>query len=63
MEKDTVDPSKYKGGVTTNHGVKISNNDVWLAATSSESQGPALLEDEYGREKVSSRLILHSSRV
>lgn len=52
LEKDTVDPSKYTGGITTNHGVKISNDDAWLAATTNDRQGPQLLEDEYGREKV-----------
>lgn len=53
MEKDMVDTSKQTG-MTTNHGIAVSNTDIWLSATTSDRQGPQLLEDEWAREKVSS---------
>jgi catalase len=38
--------------ITSDWGVKQSNTDDWLKVTSDGQQGPMLLEDGFGREKV-----------
>ncbi|TAQ85095.1 hypothetical protein B7494_g6583 [Chlorociboria aeruginascens] len=38
--------------VTTDSGVKQSTHDLWLSASTGDRQGPALLEDNYAREKI-----------
>lgn len=53
LQKDTIEPSA-KTNLTSDYGVKQSNTDHWLSVSSEEHQGPALLEDPFGREKVSS---------
>lgn len=47
--KDVHDPS-YR--ITSDYGVKQNDTDHWLAAVSEDKQGPQLLEDPFGREKV-----------
>jgi catalase len=47
--KDVHDPS-YR--ITTDFGVKQNNTDDWLSVVSDDKQGPQLLEDHAGREKV-----------
>lgn len=51
MKKDIIDPTS-NDFLTSDYGVKSSNTDVWLHASSADRQGPALLEDNFGREKV-----------
>jgi catalase len=38
--------------LASDFGVKTGNTDVWLSASTEEHKGPALLEDNFGREKV-----------
>lgn len=38
--------------LTSEFGVRQSNTDNWLSASTSERKGPALLEDNWAREKV-----------
>jgi catalase len=47
--KDVHDPSNR---ITSDYGVKQNNTDDWLGVTSEDKQGPMLLEDHFGREKV-----------
>ena len=54
--KDVNDPS-YR--ITSDYGVKQHDTDHWLAAVSEDKQGPQLLEDPFGREKVR-QLLLHN---
>jgi catalase len=51
--KDVHDPN-YR--ITSDFGVKQTNTDDWLAVVSDDQQGPQLLEDSFGREKVCSTL-------
>ena len=39
--------------MTSDWGLKVSNTDDWLSVSTEEKQGPALLEDGWGRERVS----------
>jgi hypothetical protein len=57
--KDVHDPS-YR--ITSDYGVKQTNTDDWLAVVSDDQQGPQLLEDSFGREKVCSTSANHASR-
>lgn len=43
-----------KGGqtITTDYGVKQTNTDHWLKVVNEDKNGPSLLEDAFGREKV-----------
>ena len=50
MNYDKKDPSE-KSVFTTNTGMGVENTDVWLKVTG-DKQGPALLQDHHGREKV-----------
>ncbi|KAF2100902.1 catalase [Rhizodiscina lignyota] len=51
LAKDTKDYSKdYK--LTSDYGVKQENTDAWLRVVSEDKQGPMLLEDPFGREKI-----------
>jgi catalase len=52
--KDVHDPS-YK--LTSDYGVKQTNTDDWLGVASENKNGPMLLEDSFGREKVWSHSI------
>jgi len=38
--------------LTSDFGVRQNNTDVWLHASTGDRQGPALLEDNFAREKV-----------
>lgn len=38
--------------LTSDFGVKNPSHDNWLSASTADRQGPALLEDNFGREKV-----------
>lgn len=38
--------------MTNDHGVKQSNTDIWLSASTADRKGPQLLEDNWAREKV-----------
>lgn len=50
LAKNTVEPTS-KDRLTSDFGVKSSNTDVWLSASTGDRQGPALLEDNFAREK------------
>jgi catalase len=49
---DTKHDLLAKQAMTNDIGVKQGNTDEWLSATTPERQGPALLGDNFGREKV-----------
>ncbi len=53
LSKDIVNNEDKNARITTDFGVKINNTDDWLTASTEEHQGPQLLEDFHGREKVS----------
>lgn len=53
LAKDTIEPTN-KTKLTSDWGVKQENTDHWLSITNDKHTGPALLEDSFGREKVSS---------
>ncbi|KAJ3520830.1 hypothetical protein NM688_g9107 [Phlebia brevispora] len=50
LQRDLIDQSK--GGLTTDHGVKVSDHDNWLKVTDGTHAGPSLLEDQIAREKI-----------
>ena len=50
MSYDKKEPSP-KSRFTTNTGMGVDNTDVWLKVAG-DKQGPALLQDHHGREKV-----------
>jgi len=50
LQKDTFD-LQTSAGLTTDHGVKVSNTDDWLKVTDGQA-GPSLLEDQISREKI-----------
>ena len=50
MSYDKKDPSE-KSIFTTNTGQGVDNTDAWLKVNG-DKQGPALLQDHHGREKV-----------
>jgi len=52
MDYNKKDPSD-KSIFTTNTGQGVGDTDVWLKVAG-DKQGPALLQDHHGREKVSS---------
>ncbi|PBK83955.1 catalase-domain-containing protein [Armillaria gallica] len=51
LESDTLTPS-VGSGLTTDHGVKISDTDNWLKVSDGVTGGPSLLEDQIAREKI-----------
>lgn len=51
LAADTVQPSESTR-ITSDWGTKQSDTDDWLKVTSGDQQGPMLLEDGFGREKV-----------
>ncbi|KAK0443540.1 catalase [Armillaria borealis] len=51
LEDDTITPS-VGSGLTTDHGVKISDTDNWLKVSDGVTVGPSLLEDQIAREKI-----------
>ncbi|KAI0932534.1 catalase A [Taiwanofungus camphoratus] len=53
LEKDSIDPaSNPTRGLTTDHGVFVTDTDNWLKAQDGIHTGPSLLEDQIGREKI-----------
>ncbi|RDL39746.1 Catalase [Venustampulla echinocandica] len=51
MKPETFDPSE-SDRITSDFGVLQHNTDVWLKASTGDKQGPALLEDNFAREKI-----------
>lgn len=51
MARDTREPSD-KDRLTSDFGVKQSNNDDWLRVANGDHTGPSLLEDQFAREKI-----------
>lgn len=51
LKKDFVRQTE-KTKLSSEFGVKQPNNDNSLSATTADRQGPVLLEDTWGREKV-----------
>ncbi|ROV94480.1 hypothetical protein VSDG_05923 [Cytospora chrysosperma] len=51
LQKDTVEPTQDTR-ITSDYGVKQNNTDHWLSVSTEDRQGPALLEDPFGREKI-----------
>lgn len=51
MKKD-LRPVTSSDFLTSDFGVKQTSHDNWLSASTGEKQGPALLEDNFAREKV-----------
>ncbi len=51
LERNVRDDTQ-KAPLTSDFGVRQSNNDDWLKVVSDDKIGPALLEDPFGREKV-----------
>lgn len=51
LKKD-ICPQTSNDLMTSDFGVRQSNTDNWLSASTSDRQGPALLEDNWAREKV-----------
>ncbi|KAF9009471.1 catalase [Cyathus striatus] len=53
LKRNTIDPTSYaSSGLTTDHGVNVSNTDTWLKVSDGSLNGPALLEDQVAREKI-----------
>ncbi|KAE8450987.1 catalase A [Mollisiaceae sp. DMI_Dod_QoI] len=51
MKKNEYEPSP-EDRLTSDYGVKEPTHDNWLHASTGDRQGPALLEDSFGREKI-----------
>ncbi|PBP21409.1 catalase [Diplocarpon rosae] len=51
LKRDTITPTS-SDLLTTDFGVKQGTHDNWLSASTGDRQGPALLEDNYAREKI-----------
>lgn len=58
MKPNMVEPTS-SDRLTSDFGVKQNNTDVWLHASTGDRQGPALLEDNFAREKVRSHYPVH----
>lgn len=56
LSANTKDVNDDSHRITSDYGVKQNDTDHWLAAVSEDKQGPQLLEDPFGREKVRSEL-------
>lgn len=52
LKANTVEPTE-NSRITSDYGVKQNNTDEWLRVSTEDQTGPALLEDAFGREKVS----------
>jgi len=53
LRSDMREPSS-SDLLTSDFGVNSTSHDIWLSASTGDRQGPALLEDNFGREKVCS---------
>lgn len=54
LERDTKNVHDPNNRITSDWGVKQTNTDDWLKVATEDHTGPQLLEDAFGREKVSS---------
>jgi catalase len=54
LSANTKDVHDKSWRITSDFGVKQTNTDHWLGVASEDKQGPMLLEDHAGREKVQS---------
>lgn len=52
LAQDMSEPDK-NDRLTTDYGVKQTTADDWLKVVSEDKTGPMLLEDPFGRERVS----------
>lgn len=52
LAADTKDINDDSWRITSDYGVKQNNTDEWLKVATEDKQGPMLLEDHFGREKV-----------
>ena len=52
LAQNTKDAHDKSYRITTDYGVKQTNTDDWLSVSNEDQQGPLLLEDSHGREKV-----------
>ena len=52
LESVTKDVHATGQTITSDYGVKQTNTDAWLKVVSEDKNGPSLLEDPFGREKV-----------
>ncbi|KAJ8114378.1 hypothetical protein OPT61_g3732 [Boeremia exigua] len=52
LSADTKDVHDKSYRITSDYGVKQHDTDHWLAVVSEDKQGPLLLEDPFGREKI-----------
>jgi catalase len=50
--KNDVHVQTASDPLTSDFGVKNPSHDIWLSASTGDRQGPLLLEDNFGREKV-----------
>lgn len=55
MQYETREPTS-KTHLTSDFGVKEPSHDEWLSATTGDKQGPLLLEDNFAREKVHTKI-------
>ena len=62
LSANTKDVHDDSHRITSDYGVKQNDTDHWLAATSEDKQGPQLLEDPFGREKVCSAFFFRVAR-
>ncbi|KAF9448892.1 catalase [Macrolepiota fuliginosa MF-IS2] len=51
MEQEMINCTS-ESGLTTDHGVKVSDTDNWLKVSDGQCGGPSLLEDQIAREKI-----------
>lgn len=54
LERDTKNVHDPNNRITSDWGVKQTNTDDWLKVVNEDDIGPHLLEDAFGREKVTS---------
>jgi catalase len=55
MKPELREPSS-SDRLTSDYGVKNTTHDIWLSASTGDRKGPALQEDNFGREKVRLRI-------
>lgn len=60
LQRDMKEPTD-KTTLTSDFGVPQTNNDDWLKVYSEDKQGPFLMEDNFGREKVCIIDLRHAS--
>lgn len=60
MKQEIREPSSSVP-LTSDYGVKNTNHDIWLSASTGDRKGPQLLEDNFAREKVTFQRLLSSA--